>query len=392
MTREQLVEMSRREVDNLQNNRIDLADEIYKIPTALYHDQERWEVEVEKIFRRLPLALAFSSELREPGSYRAMEVANVPVLITRAEDGEARAFVNMCSHRGNFVVEEPEIGQTDVFRCNYHAWTYNLEGKLVAVFDEGNFGELDKSCFGLTELPCAERSGMIWVTLRPDSNVDIDAFLAGYDSLLDDLAFDDAYVVGQQPLDGPNWKVAYDGYRDFYHVPILHRNSFGPDGPFQPDYYHWGPHVRVMSPKGHEKLADTPESEWGYDDMTAGVWTVFPNMSIAGSTGTGYMVSQMFPGKTPGESFTIQNFLRFEPPEEQDPEELKEYMDFMGHVVGNEDYYTGFHVQKALATGAKEFSLFGRNEGGGQLFHKWVDALVDTGDADLPALLEKGVK
>ena len=81
-------------------------------------------------------------------------------------------------------------------------------------------------------------------------------------------------------------------------MPILHRNSFGPDGPFQPDYYHWGPHVRVMSPKGHEKLADTPESEWGYDDMTAGVWTVFPNMSIAGSTGTGYMVSQMFPGKT----------------------------------------------------------------------------------------------
>ena len=319
MTREQLVEMSRREVENLQNNRIDLADEIYKIPTALYHDQERWEAEVDKIFRRLPLALAFSTELREPGSYRSMEVAGVPVLITRAEDGEARAFVNMCSHRGNFVVEEPETGKTDVFRCNYHAWTYNLEGKLVAVFDEGNFGELDKSCFGLTELPSAERSGMIWVTLKPDSDVDIDAFLAGYDSVLDDLAFNDAYVVGAQPLDGPNWKVAYDGYRDFYHVPILHRNSFGPDGPFQPDYYSWGPHVRVMSPKGHEKLADTPESEWGYDDMTAGVWTVFPNMSIAGSTGTGYMVSQMFPGKTPGESFTIQNFLRFEPPRSRIP-------------------------------------------------------------------------
>ena len=61
------------------------------------------------------------------------------------------------------------------------------------------------------------------------------------------------------------------------------------------------------------------------------------------------MVSQMFPGATPGESFTIQNFLRFEPPEEQDQTELDEYMAFMGHVVGNEDYYTGFHVQKALA-------------------------------------------
>ena len=234
MTREQLVEMSRREVENLQNNRIDLADEIYKIPTALYHDKERWEAEVDRIFRRLPLALAFSSELREPGAYQSLEVAGVPVLIARAEDGKARAFVNMCSHRGNYVVDEPGVGAAQVFRCNYHAWTYDLKGALVSVFDEGNFGEFDKSCFGLTELPAAERSGMVWVTLRPDSNVDIDAFLAGYDSVLDDLAFADAHVVGRQNLDGPNWKVAYDGYRDFYHVPILHRNSFGPDGPSSP--------------------------------------------------------------------------------------------------------------------------------------------------------------
>lgn len=391
MTREQLVAMSRREVENLQNKRIDLAPDIHRIPTAHYHDPDRWNLEMDRIFRRLPLALAFSSEMREPGAYRALEVAGVPVLITRADDGVARAFVNMCSHRGNYVVEEPETGNTRIFRCNYHAWTYDLEGNLAGVFDEGNFGEFDRSCYGLTPLPAAERAGMIWVTLRPGSGVDIDAFLAGYDSLLDDLAFDDAWVVGRQNLDGPNWKVAYDGYRDFYHVPILHRNSFGPDGPFQPDYYAWGPHVRVMSPKGHEKLADTPESEWGYDDMTAGVWTVFPNMSIAGSTGSGYMVSQMFPGATPDSSFTIQNFLRFEPPAEQDEEELGQYMKFMGMVVGDEDYYTGFHVQKALATGAKEHSLFGRNEGGGQLFHKWVDALIETEDADLPALLERGI-
>ena len=391
MTREQLVEMSRREVENLQHNRIDLAPDVYRIPTALYYDPERWRLEVDRIFKRLPLALAFSSELREAGSYHAMEVAGVPVLITRAEDGQARAFVNMCSHRGNFIVEEPGGGKTDVFRCNYHAWTYDLEGKLVAVFDEGNFGEFDHSCYGLAPLPTAERSGMIWVTLKPGSDIDLDAFLAGYNSLLDDLAFNDAYVVGRQNLEGPNWKVAYDGYRDFYHVPILHRNSFGPDGPFQPDYYAWGPHVRVMSPKGHERLADLPESEWGYDEMTAGVWTVFPNMSIAGSTGNGYMVSQMFPGKTAGESFTIQNFLRFDPPEEQDKEELAQHMNFMGSVVGDEDYYTGLHVQKALATGAKEHSLFGTNEGGGQLFHKWVDALVGTEDADLPELLERGI-
>ena len=66
-------------------------------------------------------------------------------------------------------------------------------------------------------------------------------------------------------------------------------------------------------------------------------------------------------------------------------------MQFMQNVVEGEDYFTGFNVQKSLATGAKEFSMFGRNEGGGQLFHRWVNALIETSDEDLPALLENGI-
>ena len=102
------------------------------------------------------------------------------------------------------------------------------------------------------------------------------------------------------------------------------------------------------------------------------------------------MVSQMYPGRSVGESFTIQNFLRFGKPAEADRDELDAHMQFMRRVVEQEDYGTGFKVQQALATGAKEYSYFGRNEGGGQLFHRWVDALVETADEDLPALLLSG--
>ena len=154
MSREVLLEMTRREIENLENQRIDLADEIYKIPTSDYIDQDRYELEVERIFKRVPLALGFSCELNEPGKYRAMTVAGVPVLMTRGHDGEAHAFVNMCSHRGNFVVED-EAGSAKNFRCRYHAWTYGLEGDLISVFDEKNFGDFDKSCNGLTRLPVA---------------------------------------------------------------------------------------------------------------------------------------------------------------------------------------------------------------------------------------------
>ena len=67
-----------------------------------------------------------------------MTVAGVPVIMARGEDGEIRAFVNMCSHRGNFVVEEG-TGKTKNFRCNYHAWSYDLRGDLINIFDEANW-------------------------------------------------------------------------------------------------------------------------------------------------------------------------------------------------------------------------------------------------------------
>ena len=98
------------------------------------------------------------------------------------------------------------------------------------------------------------------------------------------------------------------------------------------------------------------------------------------------MVSQMFPGATPGESVTTQYFAAFEQPDEVDQQGLAAYMSLMVDVVRDEDYYTGLRVQKALATGAKQYSIFGRNEGGGQLFHRWIDAILATSDAELPKL------
>ena len=392
MARQDLIEMTRRELDNHHANRIDLAPDILKVPTEQYCDPARFHLEVERIFKRVPLALGFSCELREPGAYRAMTVVGVPVLMVRGQDKQIRAFVNMCSHRGNYVVPDG-TGQTNRFRCNYHAWTYDLSGRLISVFDEANFGAVDKACNGLTQLPAAERAGLIWVTLNPKSNVDIDAFLAGYGAMLEHLRFDDAYLGGQQDLQGPNWKVAYDGYRDFYHVPILHRESFGPDRPHQPDFYAWGPHVRVTAPKGFAGFANRAEESWENDEMIQGVWTIFPNISIAGSPATGgYMVSQMFPGERVGESITTQNFLRFNAPDDTEKKDLQTLMQMMQQVVGNEDYITGFNVQRALATGAKSVSLFGRNERGGQLFHRWVDALVNESDAELPALFRHGLE
>ena len=176
--REQLMEITRREIENAMSGNLDLAPSVLEVPTERYIDPEQWELEVERIFKRLPLALAFTDELREIGSYKSIEVAGVPVLITRTMENEVKAFVNMCSHRGAIVVDEG-CGEARDFSCPYHAWLYDLEGNLQSVFDDSNFGEFDKTEFGLTPLPVAERAGLIWVTLNPKSNVDIDTFLSG---------------------------------------------------------------------------------------------------------------------------------------------------------------------------------------------------------------------
>ena len=66
-------------------------------------------------------------------------------------------------------------------------------------------------------------------------------------------------------------------------------------------------------------------------------------------------------------------------------------MAFLHHVVKDEDYYTGLRLQKALRTGARTEVLFGRNEGGGQRFHRWLEALLGTDDADVSTLFKTGL-
>jgi phenylpropionate dioxygenase-like ring-hydroxylating dioxygenase large terminal subunit len=394
MSHAQLVAMAKRNLAHVRAKTVDQADEVYRVPAANYYDPERWRLEVDRIFKRLPLVLGFSAELRQPGDYRALIVADVPVLLTRTADGEVHGFLNVCSHRGSIVVAEGS-GHAQRFTCPYHAWCYDDHGALVGIRNPADFGDVDTSGLGLTPLPVAERAGLIFGTLTPSVEVDFDAFLCGYDELLAHHHLGDCHLVGRQVIPGPNWKVAYDGYLDFYHLPILHKDSFGNKMPSDALYDAWGPHQRVSMPNpAYLELEQQPEDEWDPASLIAGVWTIFPHVSIADFDAGGklYMVSQLFPGATPDESVTVQNFLATTEPDAERQTQIESMMTFLEHVVRDEDYYTGNRIQKALKTGAKSELLFGRNEGGGQRFHRWVDALLVTDDAQLSKLFAEGIE
>jgi nitrite reductase/ring-hydroxylating ferredoxin subunit len=385
MSREQLVRMTKRTIAHGQNGTVPLDDEVVRVPSSNYYDPARWQLEMDRIWRRLPLVLGFSAELREPNSYKAMDVMGTPVLLVRGDDGTLRSFVNMCSHRGAVVMEEGR-GVTRRFSCPYHAWVYDQQGALVGMLDKQNFGDIDASCHGLTPLPVAERAGIVFGGIVPGMAFDIDAHLCGYGELLQHLGLDQCTFVGHQSVEGPNWKLAYDGYLDFYHLPILHKNTFGPTYNNKTINDGWGPHQRNTQPDERVlALADLPEDEWPTAKMVGGVWTIFPHISIAGFVVNDkrlYMVSQLFPGDTPTTSITVQNFLATFEPSPDDLVAIEKQMDFLLHVVRDEDYYTVNRIQRAVLTGVKPEFVFGRNEGPCQRFHGWVERLVQ---AETPA-------
>jgi phenylpropionate dioxygenase-like ring-hydroxylating dioxygenase large terminal subunit len=394
MSREKLVAMAERTIAHNKAGTVHLTESVTTIPASNYFDPERWQREVDMIFKRVPLLLAMTAEIKEVNTYKAIDVVGMPVLISRGADGIARAFVNMCSHRGAQLVD-PGVGTARRFACPYHNWTYNQEGDLVGVFKQDDFGQLDTSCLGLTQLPSAERAGLIWVTLSPDSKLDFDAFFAGYDEMLEFCDFASMNHFGTRILAGPNWKISFDGYVDFYHLPILHKNTFGPD--MSPDalFHRVGPHQRVTGPRGNwAKLEGRPTSEWPDSVLTGGVWSVFPHGSIAGFEIEGhkiYQVARVFPGTTAEESVTYLDFISTAPKTDEFIAAANRQIAFLENVVRDEDYATGLKIQRTVKTGAKKVLHFGRNEGGAQYVHGWLDALLVTADEDLNELFRNGI-
>ena len=396
MSREQLIAMTRNLVAHGAADTMEYADEVVRVPASAYTDEALFEREKQQIFRRLPLMVAPSCDIPNPGDYKAMDICGVPLLLTRKKDGTVGAFLNMCKHRGNPLAEG--TGNATRLMCGYHGWTYKNDGQLVGVASPQDFGAIDKAEFCLTRFPVYESAGLIWATLDPESKLDIADYLCGYDELLKAFEFDGWTLFSQRTLSGPNWKTAYDGYLDFYHLPVLHANTFGADFYNRANYFAFGPHQRLSTPSkfaikvsGEDDqqldLTTLPDNEIPQEVLVQGVWTIFPHISIASFYGGGQrgaMISQLFPGKTVGESYTTQFYVMENKPEtDADVKSAHEQFDFLEIVVRDEDYKTGKRQHEALQSGLLKEVLFGKNERGGQVFHQWVEKLTNASDAEL---------
>jgi phenylpropionate dioxygenase-like ring-hydroxylating dioxygenase large terminal subunit len=358
----------------------DQAATTYRIPTSSYVDPVRWQLEIDRIFRRVPLPLALSCELREPGAYKALDAVGVPVLIVRGDDGVVRAFVNSCRHRGSLVVGDG-CGTARRFTCPYHAWSYDRSGCLAGIYGEESFGPVDKSTMGLHELPCAERVGLVFVTLQRDAAaMDIDEWLGDMAAELAALDLEHWHAFSTRELATPAWKVAFDGYLECYHFASLHRETIftqNMSNVMAVDAY--GPHQRTLFAKHSlPSLREQPEDAWEPEEHLGPVHTLFPCLAVAGGWRDTALVSLLLPGPTAHESRTVQTFLtRDQVVTDEQRRRADAANDFLYAAVRDEDNPMGLGITRALQSNTTTELVFGRNEPTLHHFHRWVDHFVE---------------
>ena len=377
--RNKLIGLAKRLLAHNLNGTTDQADGIMVKPVADYTDNEIISSEVNKIFYDHPVPIALSAEFKENNSYKAAKVIDTPLLITRGEDGVVRTFINICKHRGAPVCPEG-TGKKSKFNCTYHGWMYNTTGNLVNIFKSDTFGDIDKSKIKLTELFCEERSGFIWACLNPDIKYDLNQWMNGFDAELDDIDLENWHLFKSIKINGPMWKICWDGYTDGYHHHMVHPETVGKNtivNLIAHDTY--GPHQRfAFGLKNIDELSDIEEKDWEPENHLRLIHSVFPNSSISAIQNEHCLVSIIFPSPDLQETVTTQYILCLKEPKTK--EEIKKAEDFAElsrAAIIDEDYPINFKIQESIHSKANTEFLFGKNEPIQQHYHNWIEKLCN---------------
>jgi p-cumate 2,3-dioxygenase alpha subunit len=213
----------------LENLVIDnTVDGLFRVNRRVFTDPAILEAEKQGVFDQSWIYAGHESEIPEPGDFRARDVAGRPLILARGSDGQVRALLNTCTHRGSLVCRQPS-GNTKSFQCPYHAWTFSNQGELIGVPGEDAYGTgFDRQALGLATAPRMESyRGFIFVSFNPyvDDLVD---YLAGAREYLDLIC--DQSAVGMEIVSGTqaycmraNWKLLVENSIDGYHAPITHQ-------------------------------------------------------------------------------------------------------------------------------------------------------------------------
>ncbi|MSO48115.1 MAG: Rieske (2Fe-2S) protein, partial [Thermoleophilia bacterium] len=149
------------------------------LPAELYRSPAAYESEIDSVFRRSWACIGRAEHVAEPGAYWATDVAGQNIIVVRDHDGVLRAFHNVCRHRGSLLCNAGTGSLKRAIKCPYHSWAYALDGELIGT-PNVRPDEIDRSAYGLLDLPIAEWQGTLFVDLGGHAG-SFDDYIASHD-------------------------------------------------------------------------------------------------------------------------------------------------------------------------------------------------------------------
>ena len=199
-----------------------------------YTSQPVFAAEQDQIFENMWFCAARSGELADPGQFKKVQVGRESVLVVRGRDGVLRAFLNVCRHRGAALCTESEGQVKRNLQCPYHAWTYALDGKLVAAPNLATLKEpsgegIDRYEYGLVPVALTEWLGYAWVCLADEPPSFEDEVVGAVTERLGDPSAIEHYgienlTVGHRVVYdvAANWKLIVENFMECYHCATIH--------------------------------------------------------------------------------------------------------------------------------------------------------------------------
>ena len=204
-----------------------LAGEFYTSATIFAAEQN-------EIFEKMWFCAARSSDLANPGQFKKVQIGRESVLVVRGKDGALRAFLNVCRHRGAALCTEPEGQVKRSLQCPYHAWTYALDGKLIAAPNLASLKEpsgegIDRYEYGLIAVALTEWLGYAWVCLADEPPSFEDDVIGEVTRRLGDAGAVDHYDIASLSVGrrvvydvAANWKLIVENFMECYHCATIH--------------------------------------------------------------------------------------------------------------------------------------------------------------------------
>ena len=362
-------------VKHIENGTTADAGGIMRVPMSDFTCPQLFAQEQDVFFRNTPLCMGLSSALPGPNTYWSDNATGVPILMVRDSEGRFRAYANVCRHRGGRIVPEGR-GSKDRFTCPFHAWTYGIDGSLLAVYKDRQFGNVSSMDFSLLELPSVEIYGTLWVRPTQGDPIGKDECLSGLQDDLVHWTLSDYPFAGTQFVDARmNWKLGIDTFGELYHINILHAKTAAKEvvGDLQ-TFDSFEKNLRMVAANQRLNLMRMlmPDlGSWPYKQITTTLYFFYPNViMVMGGAGVDFF--RIFPlENSRSKSRTIHTWYidprvqKYFKDHASYEDRLKKFME----VVENEDYQMAEEIQINAERGIQSEVVFGRNEPALQHIH-----------------------